>query len=473
MQNEISDLVQRHQRFACVLRLVPFIFLCICLLLAPALWNGHALVFYDTGGYVETAMGRYLVPGRSLFYGIFLQIFSLNWFSFWGVIIVQAGCTLWIIHLLWRCHGLPAGGAVQLIISAFLAIMTSLPWYAAQLMPDIFVPLMVLAMWLLAAHTQALQRWELLGLALIVLLALLAHMSCLALALGLVGVLLVKRVLAANWPIRLGMLLPTALVVAALLLMPPLHYILTGSLGYTPGGSSFLFGSLVQEGLAKRWLMEHCPQPGVQLCAWKETLPETADEFLWAKDSPFKKIGNWKDPSRQRELGQLVRAIVLAYPKVILEKAIGATVKQAVSVGTGEGLDGQHWDTRGFLPAFVPRIADAFNKARQQQEEITPALLAGWSRLHVPIALASMALLLPIIWWGLRTNRGPLAGLALFVLIALLGNAFICGALSNPHDRYQSRLVWLAPFVVLLALAESRYRQSASTGVRSAIPNGL
>jgi hypothetical protein len=28
--------------------------------------------------------------------------------------------------------------------------------------------------------------------------------------------------------------------------------------------------------------------------------------------------------------------------------------------------------------------------------------------------------------------------------MALLGIAFVCGALSNPHDRYQNRIVWLA-----------------------------
>jgi hypothetical protein len=37
-----------------------------------------------------------------------------------------------------------------------------------------------------------------------------------------------------------------------------------------------------------------------------------------------------------------------------------------------------------------------------------------------------------------------------FVLVALIGNAIVCGALSNPHDRYQSRLIWLAPFALAL-----------------------
>lgn len=41
--------------------------------------------------------------------------------------------------------------------------------------------------------------------------------------------------------------------------------------------------------------------------------------------------------------------------------------------------------------------------------------------------------------------------LAATVTLALLGNAFICGVISGPHDRYGARMVWVATFVVLIA----------------------
>ena len=143
-----------------------------------------------------------------------------------------------------------------------------------------------------------------------------------------------------------------------------------------------------------------------------------------------------------------------AYPGMILATALTSTGEQLFSVATGDDLDAKHWDSRGIISTFLPRISPAFNSALQQQDRLTAALLARWNRLHVPVALAAMLLLVPIAWWGLRGGHRPLAGLALFVLVALLGNAFICGALSNPHHRYQSRLIWLAPLVVLLALGE-------------------
>jgi hypothetical protein len=42
------------------------------------------------------------------------------------------------------------------------------------------------------------------------------------------------------------------------------------------------------------------------------------------------------------------------------------------------------------------------------------------------------------------------------VLLGLVGNAIICGTFSNPHDRYQSRIVWLPSLVLLLAVARDR-----------------
>ena len=48
------------------------------------------------------------------------------------------------------------------------------------------------------------------------------------------------------------------------------------------------------------------------------------------------------------------------------------------------------------------------------------------------------------------------ASLPALVLLGLIGNAIICGTFSNPHDRYQSRIVWLPTLVLLLAVTRDR-----------------
>ena len=36
--------------------------------------------------------------------------------------------------------------------------------------------------------------------------------------------------------------------------------------------------------------------------------------------------------------------------------------------------------------------------------------------------------------------------------VAILANAFVCGVLSGPHDRYGARIVWIATFTAAIAI---------------------
>lgn len=430
-------------------------------LLGPALWNGFPILFFDTGGYIKRIVDWDLEPGRSFFYGLFLYVGSAGWFSLWGPVIAQAGATLWLIYLTLRAHGLGIGrwplavttGCVAILLSA----VTGVSWYVAQLMPDILLPLLVLCLWLLGFQWAALGVRERAGVAAIGLLALLSHMSGMALALGLVMVILVAGWLVRwrGWNLspRLG---PAALLVlASLIAMPTLHMALIGKPGFTPGGPVFIFGRLVQDGMAQRYLAEHCPLDGVKLCAYQETLPSTANDFIWRENSPFRQIGWWG--GADAELSRLNRAIITAYPGQFVITSIAATGEQLIKVATGDGLDEFQEVTRWVFATMLPEQQNqAVRAARQQQKQTTQALFDALNLVHVPVAHLSGLSLLFIAFWGFRRGRHDLAGLALFVALALIGNAFINGALSNPHDRYQGRLVWLAtlvPVMVGLALA--------------------
>ena len=50
-----------------------------------------------------------------------------------------------------------------------------------------------------------------------------------------------------------------------------------------------------------------------------------------------------------------------------------------------------------------------------------------------------------------RRQLDDLTLLAATVGLALLGNAFVCGVISGPHDRYGARMVWIATLVALIA----------------------
>jgi hypothetical protein len=71
--------------------------------------------------------------------------------------------------------------------------------------------------------------------------------------------------------------------------------------------------------------------------------------------------------------------------------------------------------------------------------------------VQVPLALAAMAALPLLFWLGLRRQAyRDLGLLAATLSLAILGNAVVCGALSNAHDRYGARLAWVPVLVAVL-----------------------
>ena len=141
-------------------------------------------------------------------------------------------------------------------------------------------------------------------------------------------------------------------------------------------------------------------------------------------------------------------------PGLQIETALAATLTQLQKVGTGEGVVNTVWHTYGIMQHYTPTVVPSMREARQQRGGLSFETI---NRIHVPIALFAMAMLPIILVIGLRAQAfSDLRALTATVGVAFLSNAFICGALSNPHHRYGARLIWLAPLVVILAAAPLR-----------------
>ena len=153
----------------------------------------------------------------------------------------------------------------------------------------------------------------------------------------------------------------------------------------------------------------------------------------------------------ERRDGFIALHSLAEYPAWQAEAALAATAQQLVHVATGEGTIGWLPHTYAIIERYLPAQAKAMRAARQQHWDIN---FAAINRVHVPVALGSMLALLAIIghaFWRRRLDDVTL--LAATVSLALLGNAFICGVISGPHDRYGARMVWIATFAVLIAAA--------------------
>ena len=449
------------------------VLLMLAALLWPAFWNGFPIIFADTGGYLERPFAGDLVMGRSALYGAFLAL-GLK-LDFWPNIAAQAALTIWILRLTLRAHGLGGRPWLAAAIVIALCVLTALPFYVSQLMPDCLAPLAVLALHLLAFRRETLGGTEIVGLAAIMAFAIASHMATLALCFALLLAFAILRVAAGRLALwRPAFPAPLLAVGAGIGLALLSNLAITGQFAFTPGGTSFLFGRLIQDGIVKRYLTERCPDPSIRLCAYRNELPKSADDWLWG-NSPFHQLGG--DDGYASEERRIILDTLRLYPGTHLAVAAQAAFDQFFLLKTTASVSQPH--NAFVLKTFeqlAPELMPRLRAARQQQPdgfELAPKTMQ-WLRapiqendafafvpfnlLHVPVAFLAIAMLPVIIVLGIRRRLQPEAAtLATTIGLVLLANAAIAGVFSNPVDRYQSRLVWLALFAVFVAfLTRSR-----------------
>jgi len=158
---------------------------CVLLLLAPAVWNGFALLQYDTGGYLARWYEGTLVPSRAVVYGLILNAGAP--LAFWPVLALQSALTVWVIALTLRAHGLGRRPLLLVGIVALLSIATTLPWLTSILLTDIFCGLGVLALYLLLMRNETLSRNERSGLIVLTAVAAATHSATFAVLLALIA----------------------------------------------------------------------------------------------------------------------------------------------------------------------------------------------------------------------------------------------------------------------------------------------
>ena len=420
---------------------------CIVALLVPALWNGYPLLQYDTGGYLARWYEGYLVPSRSTVFGLFLHLGE--GVHFWPELVLQAGCTVWVIWLVLRVFGLGTGPWRLAVIIAVLSLLTALPVLSSMLLTDIFAGVAVLSLHLVIFHRSDLRRTERLGLFLLIAFAAATHSATLAVLLATLIFSIPGLLLSHVQPLAALLTAGGAIATGAAMLLAA-NLALSGQLAWTPGGFGIAFGRMLEDGIVKRYLDDHCPGARLKLCPYRNALPRTADEFLWSY-GVFNELGQFSG------LGEEMRFIVLRsvqeYPLQQIGTALAATASQLALVATGYGTHDQIWHTYGIIKRFIPAEVPIMQKARQQQGGLHFDLM---NRVHVPVALGSMLFTLVLFANALIFRRfDQPARLAATVTVALLANAFVCGALSGPHDRYGARMAWVATFTVVLAVLQA------------------
>lgn len=406
------------------------------LLAWPAFVNRYPIVFSDTGGFLEQALMPDGGWDKPWIYGPFLTPFHLG-LSLWPAALAQClilSAMLWMTQACLRAPSLrPPGPARHLVLCAVLAAASAAPWFAALLMPDIFAPITVLALFVLAQD--GLGRWARIWVGLVATIAIASHLAHLVLAAGCLAALLVlyRRV-----PLR-----PATPLLAATLLLLATNWVAHGRLAISPYGAVFALARMVGDGPARTYIDAACPAANYRVCAWAGRLPEDSDAFLWDPHGPV-----WADgygPIRiAPEAQEIVRATLRALPVPVLQAALRNTARQLTLVQVGDALVPDHLGPAVLerLRTYFPAAEAARFEASLQAAGTLPALAAPLVPIHEAALVIGGLLCAALAAFGWRRDTN-LARLAALVLVGLLANAASTGALSGPHHRYQARIAWL------------------------------
>lgn len=477
--------------------------LLICLALAGALSvflaNGRGLFYYDTGGYLDAGDGALAALGwdnkpdpaaapspasvkealnpkavrtgdgaraspdadnrtvgsRSALYGIVLSLAqSAGWLDAVVVLnIAVLGLSVWLLSRVvvraWHIGQPPMLVAASLLLAGCAG---SLPFYTAFLMPDILAPVLILMIAVLATFFRDMHRWEILIAALVAAASVLAHPSHLVIA---VLLTVIAVLFAGRHRVRLVLVLVGLVVGIGILERVAFTEVVEltqkSKVFYLP----FLTARLIDDGAGMDYLSTHCPDAELASCELFDKIVRHEPQSL-GYDAPM--ILFSKDP----RYGSYRLLPVEVQTRISAEQigfALNVFADRPIAVITGilkntaeqlrlSGID---------MVVPTPEIVDMLvtQTGRLAPTYAQGRLIAadrGWieavEQVHRVVYLVSMIGILGLLVW----KRDPGAKLAAIILSGIVVNAFVCGAISEPADRYGARVMFLLPLLLALLL---------------------
>lgn len=426
------------------------------ILVVPALYNKAPLVYSDTGTYLGSA--RSLLPplDRTVGYGFIVR--AVNWQStLWTVVFFQGMVASWLIHRAMRTllprHG--GGWRAHLVVLAALLVCSSLPWYASQIMPDVFSGFLALCVFLLL-YGRGISRAE--G-ALLVLLTFffgIAHLSHLLMVLAMLVVLalLLRGFRGVAFPGR-------ALAWTALVPVLGFAFIMGYNARHGQGvvmsrtSDLFLAGRLIESGAMHLHLERTCDRTPVYLCPYRDSLVNNAAHYVWHEHERVRQgLDMVAANDRVRPVVRGLLADPRNWPYLAWSSVLG-TLQQLVHVDIGAGMG-----------AYRENSSPWWVMTEQYSHELPFYMVSlqqrnGWvfdtvNRVnYVVLILSALAI---AVWWPSRRAVRWWAFLCIMVGMTVL-NAMFTGALANVYERLQARITWvLVLAAVLLAFQQFRRR---------------
>lgn len=456
--------------------------------------NGRPLFYFDTVGYVDQgqtalyklglldrldtgkpeasqsgagAKVRTIDGSRSVFYSI-LSGLANQLGIFEAVLAVNV---MALIASVWLLAGIVRRTAATALTTAGLACLPlivaslgALPFYAAYLMPDLMTPVMIIVFATLAAFHQVMSKGELFAAFLLGSLAIISHLS--NLGIGALMVLGVAVVSLAQTRVRWWF---APMIVAAVVGVGFGQQIVLRLAAEKADGSAvvikpFITARLIEDGPGYDWLSTHCPDAAVRTCALWAALQLSDDPYrLTASHIVFetsKRLGSFRlmNEADQKAVADeqtaFFKTVLRDQPVAVTLALLHNTFIQSAKTAIDMTLPSDQ------VIAHNARVAGAIT-GPLSHGRLTSDLrwvgnvTRGQNILYVgALAVVLTLLLLP---GGLSKS---LRAFAVAILLGLLANAFVCGAISQPATRYGARVIWLLPMLATLMLMAASQRRA-------------
>ena len=399
------------------------------------------------------------LAGRSIYYGAFLYVADrIAGLAFAAALqaLLAAVCIFWTVDRFSRRSA--TSFKPFLLVTAFLAIASSVGYFTGYLTPDLMSALGILAAAHLLCPAPPLKGRQTGIWFAILCWSALAHSSNILILLITSGVLLVARLKWRSIGWRPIGLLACAVIVGfgGELIY---HTAVKTLSGNAPVRPPFLMARLIADGPGREYLKRTCPRNGFVLCRHMDGISTSSDAFLWAERpgaGVFSAVGN---DERRRIAGEELRFVAA----VAADRPIDVLLSSARSALDQAG----RW-----------RLSE-FNNAPAQDEEIVAKLPPRVARRFAstlsyrdampvrPVEILSLAAAIAGVAWILwtilrRTGDGNLRVFLVVLLIGVAADIVVCGAYSTPHDRYLMRVLWLIPLGAAISLLRVRTGETGS-----------
>jgi hypothetical protein len=443
--------------------------LSVMVLISPAIVNRYPFLFFDSGTYILHGFTNKLMLSHPMMYAWFVRHMSMA-YSLWFTVIAQALIVWFMIWATIKASGLRGNSfLIGLTVIIVLRWTTGLAYYPSQIMPDFFLSMVLLAIYLLVARTK-LPLWNKIIMAVIIFTGNTAHLSNLPVSTGAFVATVLFMLLFARSSLhkntsRSGMITVGILLLAAWFMVPAYNAMHGKGFRMSMSGNTVRVSKLLTTGALQNYLHKTCGEnPDFHFCKYEGEIDRYTrmDYFLWDLESflydhPCKEK-NWMDcwTEREEEFAMLINRVLAdtesrnMYLRGAIHTALEQLVKfDVLKFDSFDVISSPDYPIREFMKDDIRW----YEMSAQQEERQAFDLINTIQVIVVPLSLLFL-----IVSWMLSPLKQAfntrLRMLLLISIAALLVNAMLVGMLGDAVGRFQGRIIWLIPFIACLVLIQ-------------------